>query len=152
MTTATDALTTIQALIVQYQSERGALLPLLHAIQDKLGYIPDSALQPIADALQLSRAEVFGVVSYYHHFRTTPPPQHQLQVCRAEACQAMGSDALWQHACQHNHANVHHEAVYCLGLCATAPAIRWNEQPMARMHPDKLDQLLQQAQGGRHGQ
>ena len=85
---------TIQALIHAHKDEPGALLPLLHDIQDALGYIPESSLAVIGKALNLSRAEVYGVVSYYHHFRQSPSATHTLQVCCAEACQARGANQL----------------------------------------------------------
>lgn len=123
----------------------GALLPILHAIQDELGHVPPAAVAEIAEALNLSRAEVHGVISYYHHFRTEPARAHVVQVCRAEACQACGSDALWEHASRKAaDADVTLEPVYCLGLCATAPALSIDDKPYARVGASKFDHLLAQ--------
>jgi formate dehydrogenase subunit gamma len=130
---------------------QGALLPILHAVQDALGYIPKLAVPEIAAALNLSRAEVHGVVTYYHHFRSEPPGRHVVQICRAEACQAMGADALLDHAqhrlaCQAHHTSADGlyslDAVFCLGLCASSPAIKVDDQLHARMTPAKFDQLM----------
>ena len=109
----------------------GALLPILHAVQERFGYIPDAATPLIAKELNLSRAEVHGVVSFYHDFRTAPPPRLVVKVCRAEACQAVGArqaaQALltnlgldWDQPASDQSVVV--EPVYCLGLCALAPA------------------------------
>ncbi|MGI9133934.1 MAG: formate dehydrogenase subunit gamma [Rhodoferax sp.] len=150
---------TIDRLVAQHQDQPGAMLPLLHAVQDELGYIPPSAVAAIARALNLSSAEVHGVISYYHHFRSTPPGEHVVQVCRAEACKAMGADALWAHACTHtgvapaaalhgatcSDGSVTLQPVYCLGLCATAPAMLLDERLHARVSPEEFDRLLQAA-------
>lgn len=132
----------------------GALLPLLHRIQDALGYVPTEAVPLLAQALNLSRAEVHGVLSYYHHFRTQPPGRHVLQLCRAEACQARGGEALWAQACARlGCADAEHggrsadgrlslSAVYCLGLCASSPAMALDTQVHARLSPARLDALL----------
>ncbi|MDP1656483.1 MAG: NAD(P)H-dependent oxidoreductase subunit E [Hylemonella sp.] len=123
----------------------GALLPILHAIQDELGHVPADAVAEIAEALNLSRAEVHGVITYYHHFRSEPAKGTVVQVCRAEACQACGSDALWEHASrQAQNADVTLEPVYCLGLCATAPSMSINDKPYARVSHAKFDHLLAQ--------
>ena len=123
----------------------GALLPILHDIQDELGYVPNDAVADIAEALNLSRAEVHGVISYYHHFRTEAPKGAVVQVCRAEACQSCGSEALWEHASkQAKGQNVTLESVYCLGLCATAPSMSINDKPYARVSHAKFDHLLAQ--------
>src|SRR5438876_5133768 len=82
------------AVLARHAGEPGALLPILHELQDALGHIPRASVPQIAEALNLSRAEVHGVVTYYHHFRAEPPGRHVVQVCCAEACQAMGADAL----------------------------------------------------------
>ena len=116
----------------------GALLPLLHDIQDALGYIPPDAIATVAQALNRSRAEVHGVVTFYHYFRTSPPGRQIVQVCRAEACRSMGSDALWAHACTQIQVN----PVYCLGLCSTAPAITVDDQMHARVSVDHFDRLV----------
>ena len=130
---------------------QGPLLPILHTIQEKFGYIPSDTVQIIADGLALSRAEVHGVISYYHHFRESEPGKNVIQVCKAESCQAMGADALAEHIEKQVGCKLHEtttdkqvtlEPVYCLGLCAQSPAIMFNEQLHARMTPEKFDQLL----------
>lgn len=141
---ATD---TIRAVLDARRQQPGALLPILHDIQDHLGHVPPEAVPAIAEALNLSRAEVHGVTSYYHHFRSEAPQGAVVQVCRAEACQACGSEALWAHASQQVQGQqVTLEPVYCLGLCATAPALSINDQPYARVSPSKFDHLLAQLQ------
>lgn len=145
---------TVQAVLARLAGEPGALLPILHALQDALGHVPGDAVPRIADALNLSRAEVHGVISYYHHFRSTPAPAHTVQICRAEACQSMGGEALLAHARAHLGCGLHHtsgdgaftvEAAYCLGLCACSPALAINGEVHARMTPQKFDALVAQA-------
>lgn len=102
----------------------GPLLPILHAVQARFGYLGESALPAIAEALNLSRAEVHGVVSFYHDFRRSPPRRHNVRLCRAEACQALGAERLYaevESACDGDDA-VSVEPVYCLGICALSPA------------------------------
>jgi formate dehydrogenase subunit gamma len=129
----------------------GALLPILHEIQHSLGFVPPETVPVIADVLNLSRAEVHGVVSYYHHFRSTAPGRHVVQICRAEACQSMNGDALASYAEKRLGCSYHEttadgqfslEAVYCLGLCAQSPAIMIGDQLHAKVTPQKLDALL----------
>ena len=143
---------TVHRLVAAHAQQPGALLPLLHAVQDALGHVPDAAVPAIAEGLNLSRAEVHGVITYYHHFRRVPAGRHVLQVCRAEACQAMGAEALWSHACHRlgtpeggtsADGAVTLEPVYCLGLCAMSPAVALDEAPRARMSAPRLDALLQ---------
>ena len=144
-TLPSPAQTAIRAVLDARRQQPGALLPILHDIQDQLGHVPPEAVAEIAEALNLSRAEVHGVISYYHHFRSEPPKGAVVQVCRAEACQACGSDALWEHASkQAAGQNVTLEPVYCLGLCATAPSMSINDKPYARVSPSKFDHLLAQ--------
>jgi formate dehydrogenase subunit gamma len=146
----------IDELIAQYRDEPGGLLPLLHAVQEALGFVPAEAVGPMARALNLSRAEVHGVITYYHFFRSEKPGRRIVQVCRAESCKAVGADALLAHAekklgCRlhgGNHATrqdgaVTLEPVYCLGLCAMSPAIMIDEKPYARMSLAKFDELAE---------
>lgn len=139
---------TVLATLLAKKQMQGSLLPILHDIQDALGYIPADAVPLIAKELNLSRAEVHGVITFYHHFRQTPPAKKILQICRAEACQAMGAEALWNHACQHLESNpssaseVSLEPVYCLGLCSNSPAVSLNDKAHARMTAAKLARLL----------
>jgi NADH:ubiquinone oxidoreductase subunit E len=118
-------------------------MPVLHGVQDALGYVPSGAVGQIAQALNLSRAEVHGVITYYHHFRQEPARGPVLQVCRAESCRSVGGEALLEQA--HAHGSCTVEAVYCLGLCALSPAVMLQGQPHARVTPAKLDQLLADA-------
>lgn len=144
---------TIQTLVAAKKQMPGALLPILHDIQDAVGYIPAEAVIVIAQALNLSRAEVHGVVTFYHHFRSEPPGRNVLQICRAEACQSMGAEQLWAHACSHlktqggttAEAGFTLEPVYCLGLCSTAPAMALNDKVHARINADKFDRLVNAA-------
>jgi len=129
----------------------GPLLPILHAVQQAFGCVPDAAVPIIAGALNLTRAEVHGVVSFYHDFRPAPPGAHVLRLCRAEACQAAGGDALATQAEQRlgvaigettADGGVSLEAVYCLGLCASGPAAMLDGAPVARLDPARLDRLI----------
>jgi formate dehydrogenase subunit gamma len=144
-TLPSPAQTAIRAVLDTRRQQPGALLPILHDIQDQLGHVPPEAVAEIAEALNLSRAEVHGVISYYHHFRSKAPKGAVVQVCRAEACQSCGSEALWEHASRKVAGqNVTLEPVYCLGLCATAPSMSINDKPYARVNPSKFDYLLAQ--------
>ena len=139
-----DLLATLDALIGANQDRRGALLPLLHAIQAQFGYIPDAAVPRLAQALRQSRADIDGVISFYRGFRRTPPRAHTLRLCRAESCQAMGADTL-AHLLDHALAAdgpVACEPVYCLGNCACAPSLMIDEEVHARVDADRLDALV----------
>ncbi|MGI9025054.1 MAG: formate dehydrogenase subunit gamma [Burkholderiaceae bacterium] len=140
----------VQELLERHRGVPGALMPLLHAIQERLGHMPPSAVPAIAGGLNLSRAEVHGVITYYHFFRQAPAGRHVVQVCRAESCQALGADALLAHAEQVFACKAHStradgevtlEPVYCLGMCALSPAIQIDDRLHARMTPQKLDSL-----------
>ena len=134
---------TLQAVLDTWRDQAGALLPILHELQDRLGYVPAETVDPIAQALNLSRAEVHGVITFYHHFRSEPAQGAVVQICRAEACQSCGSDALWAHAERATAgAGLTLEPVYCLGLCATAPSMSINDQPYARVSVGKFDRLV----------
>jgi formate dehydrogenase subunit gamma len=142
----------IEQLVQQHAHEPGALLPLLHAIQDRLGFIPASSVSHIAQGLNLSRAEVHGVITYYHFFRSTAPGKHVIQVCRAEACQSCGSEELWALAeqllgCKGHETSANGvyslEPVYCLGLCASSPAVQIDDKLHARVSQAKLSRLVQ---------
>ena len=141
----------LKEIIAHYRDVPGGLLPLLHALQEALGYIPAAAVPAIARGLQLSRAEVHGVISFYHDFRSEPAGKHILQICRAEACQAMGSRALEAHAKQRLGIDygdttadgaISLEPVYCLGNCACSPSVRLDDGIHARVDPARLDTLL----------
>lgn len=129
----------------------GALLPILHEIQDTQGYIPADVVPVIAKALNLSRAEVHGVITFYHHFREQPAGRHVVQVCRAEACQSVGADALAEHACRKLGCDFHEttadgqytlEPVYCLGQCATGPSMMIGDRIHARVDAKRFDKLV----------
>lgn len=146
-------LAAVQQAIAGNAALPGALLPLLHAVQDALGHVPAQALPLIARALNLSRADVHGVVSFYHHFRTHPPGRHVVQLCRAESCQAMGAAALEAQAKRRLGIDYHAtsadgaitlEPAYCLGNCALSPALLVDGQLVGRVTPQRLDALFDQ--------
>jgi formate dehydrogenase subunit gamma len=141
----------IRAIVAEHKGLEGPLLPILHAVQEAFGYVPQPAAPIIARELNLSRAEVHGVVTFYHDYRDRPAGRHVLKICRAEACQAMGCEALVRRAearlgveCGGGAANgqVTLEAVYCLGLCAMSPAAMIDGEPVARLNAAKLESLL----------
>jgi len=126
-------------------------MPLLHAVQETCGYVPPDAVELIAKGFNLSRAEVHGVITYYHFFRNTPPGRTVVQVCRAESCKACGADDLMAAVEQRLGIKAHEtradgavtlEPVYCLGLCAQSPAMQVNERVFARVTPARLPTLL----------
>jgi formate dehydrogenase subunit gamma len=142
---------TLVAIIGAQAHLEGALLPILHATQTAFGCVPEAATPIIAGALNLTRAEVHGVISFYHDFRRTLPAPHVVRLCRAEACQASGGDALAAHAERAlgvalggttADGQVRLEAVYCLGLCACGPAAMVDGRPVGRLDPDRLDGLI----------
>lgn len=152
--TASDA--AVRQIIQARRAMPGALLPILHDIQHALGHIPAEAVPMVAEALNLSRAEVHGVISYYHHFRDKPAGRHVVQICRAEACQARGADALAEHArtslgCDFHQATpdgeVMLEPVYCLGHCSVGPNIAIGDELHGRVTPARFDALI----NGRRG-
>jgi len=139
------------SIILNYQTQRGALLPMLHALHDEFGCIEKAAVRLLAKTLNLSRAEVHGVVSFYHDFRETRAGRHMIKICRAEACQAMGADALIAHAERHlstdlgsttNDDAFSLEAVYCLGNCALSPAVMIDKQLHGRVDATRFDALI----------
>jgi formate dehydrogenase subunit gamma len=146
-----ENLSKIDAHIAAHKTMPGALLPLLHAIQDDIGYIPEGAYSPISKALALSIAEVHGVVTFYHHFRTHPAGKHVLQICRAESCQAMGSAKLEAQVKKNLGIDYHEttkdgaitlEPVYCLGNCACSPAVMLDEEVYGHMDADKVAEII----------
>jgi formate dehydrogenase subunit gamma len=135
---------TASAIIAGLAGREGATLPILHALQEAFGCVPEAAEPMIADALNLSRAEIHGVVTFYHDFRRTPPGRHVLKLCRAEACQARGGDALAAEVerglgtpinSTSADGRVTFEAVYCLGLCASGPSLMLDGKLIARVEP-----------------
>lgn len=152
------AVACVRQVLARHADEPGALLPVLHEVQDALGHIPPTVVPQIAQALHLSRAEVHGVITYYRHFRSAPAAGLVVQICRAEACQAMGAEALLAHAQQQLACALHGhspdgaftlEPVYCLGLCASSPAITVGDQVHARVTPQRFDALMAQARSQR---
>jgi len=137
--------------IAAHRDQEGPLLPILQAMQETFGYVPEPAEPLIADALNISRAEVHGVVTFYHDFRHEPAGRHVLKLCRAEACQACGGDALAERAEQKLgikfgetsvDGRVTLEPVYCLGLCSVSPSAMIDGRIVARLDEKKLDALL----------
>jgi formate dehydrogenase subunit gamma len=140
--------------IAAHATQDGATLPILHALQEVFGCVPDGAVQMVAKALNLSRAEIYGVVSFYPDFRDHRPGRHVLKLCRAEACQSMGGEALANHAQQRLGTDwgettkdgvVTLEPVFCLGLCACAPAAMLDRHVVGRLDRERLDALLDSA-------
>ena len=153
MATAISALQTekIETHIAKHKTMPGALLPLLHAIQDDLGFVPEDSYSLISKALSLSVAEVHGVVTFYHHFRRHAVGKHILQICRAESCQAMGSAKLEEQVKKTLGIDFHETTqdgavtllpVYCLGNCACSPAVMLDDEVYGRMNADKVAQLV----------
>ncbi len=143
--------TTVRRLAEAKAAEPGALLPILHSIQDELGYVPETAVGIVAEVLNLSRAEVHGVVTFYHFFRTHPSGKHTLYLCRAEACQSMGSRQLEQYVRKKLGVDFHEttadgrfslEPVYCLGNCACSPAVMVDETVYGRVTPERIDEIV----------
>ena len=139
------------AIVAAHKDLEGPLLSILHAVQEAFGHVPQPAVPIIARELNLSRAEVHGVVTFYHDYRDKPAGRHVLKICRAEACQSMGCETLVRRAearlgveCGSTTANdqVTFEAVYCLGLCAMSPAAMIDGEPVARLNATKLESLL----------
>jgi formate dehydrogenase subunit gamma len=141
----------VVAICARHQASEGPLLPILHDVQAHYGHISDDAIQQIADALNLSRAEVFGVVTFYHDFHREPQRTHSLKVCRAEACQSVGGRDVWaaaSAAADSHHADVQLEAVYCLGNCACAPSIQLDGRTIGRMNAQRVSALFARAGTG----
>lgn len=134
---------TIDAILAQHADREGALLPILHDVQAALGHVSEAAVRAIAVALNLTRAEVHGVVSFYHDFHAAPDPRPVIKLCRAEACQARGSEALA--ASLNATAAVRVEPVYCLGLCSVGPNALIGDAVHARLDPARLAALVEAA-------
>lgn len=145
----------VRTALADHAQRPGALLPILHAVQDTLGYVPPEALALIAHELNLTRAEVHGVVTFYHHFRGTPPGRRIVRICRAEACQALGARALEAHAKKSLGIDFHEttgdgaitlEPVYCLGNCGCGPSVLVGADELhARVTPAAFDELVKAA-------
>jgi len=148
----------VRQALARHHGVPGALLPILHDVQHALGHVPHAALAPIADALNLSRAEVFGVVSFYHYFRHEPSGRARMFLCRAEACQAVGADRLAAHAqatlgIEFNGTTadgaITLESAYCLGNCALGPSLLVGGDLHGRVTPQRFDEIVAGVQGDR---
>lgn len=144
---------TIRRIVADLKDRPGPLIEVLHSVQSALGYVPPGAVPLLADALNLSRAEVHGVVTFYHYFRQTPPGRHIVSLCRAEACQSMGAEELAEHAKGRLGVGFHEttsdgsfslEPVYCLGNCACSPAAMIDGRLYGRVTPERFDALIEE--------
>jgi formate dehydrogenase subunit gamma len=142
---------TVLRIVGELKSRPGPLLEVLHAIQAALGYVPEAAVPVVAQELNLSRAEVHGVVTFYHYFRHTPPGKHVVSLCRAEACKSMGADDLAEHAKLSLGVDFHEttndgqfslEPIYCLGNCALSPAAMVDDRLYGRLTPERFDAVI----------
>lgn len=144
-------------LIEQYRSQAGACLPILHALQEEFGHVPVEAVPLVANALNLTRAEVHGVVSFYHDFRRAPAGRHVLKLCRAEACQAVGAEALAEQVKARFGTDFHGtsadgkltlDPVFCLGNCACGPSAMLDDRILGRVDLKKIEQHLARRAAG----
>lgn len=141
----------VAEIVTAHQGMEGPLLPILHEVQAAFGHVPQAALPQIAEALRMTRAEVHGVITFYHDFRAAPAGKHVLKLCRAEACQSMGADRVAAHAQARLGVDWHEttpdgrvtlEPVYCLGLCACAPAAMVDGRVVGRVDEARVDALI----------
>ncbi|WP_239149721.1 formate dehydrogenase subunit gamma [Streptomyces sp. SID12501] len=140
----------VRRVVADHRDQRGALLPVLHAVQAELGHVPQEAIPVLADELNLSRADVHGVVTFYHDFRREPAGRTTVRICRAEACQALGADRLVNYARESGltlgetsaDGSVTVEQVFCLGNCALGPAVEANGRLYGRVGPARLGSIL----------
>jgi formate dehydrogenase subunit gamma len=144
----------VRDIVATHRGQRGALLPILHSIQEALGCVPPEAIPVLADELNLSRADVHGVVSFYHDFRATPAGRTTVRICRGEACQAVGAERLVDHLRDHCgmslgdtsiDGSVTVEQVFCLGNCALGPAAQVNGRLRGRLDEARLSAILEEA-------
>ncbi len=149
--TAIDWEPAVAIAVEENRHRPGALLPILHAVQHQLGHVPPDSIPAIASALNLSRAEVHGVVSFYHDFRSEAPGRHLVHICRAEACQSMGADGLADYARQRLGVDFHGttlngavslEPIYCLGNCALSPAMMVDGEVYGRVTPKRFAAVM----------
>ena len=145
-----------EEILHQFESKPELLVQILHAFVERYGYVPPESIRQIAEALNLSRAEVHGVVSFYHDFRTEAPGKHVVKICQAEACQAMGSRALTAHAEKRLGVTLHQtsddgevtlDPIYCLGNCACSPAVMIDDKVYGRVDNQRLDDLIDACRG-----
>ena len=144
----------MQGIFARHVTQEGPLLPILHSVQAEYGFVPANVVPIIADHLNITRAEVHGVISFYHDFRDAPAGKHVIKICRAEACQSVGANALSARALEKlglewggttTNGAITIEAVYCLGLCACGPAAMVDGKVVGRVDGAKLDKLLAEA-------
>ena len=133
----------VDAIVKRFDARPEMLVQILVAIVSEHGWVSDAVIRQLANALNLSRADVHGVVEFYHDFRTAPPGRHVIKICQAEACQSMGSRELVAHAEGNADDDTTVEAAYCLGNCACAPAIMINGKTFGRVDADRYEALLQ---------
>jgi len=145
---------TILRIAQELKDKPGPLLMILHGVQDEVGYVPDAAIPLIADVLNVTRAEVHGVVTFYHDFRREPPGKHIIRICQAESCQAAGSEALTAFAKQRLGVDFHQttkdkactlEPVYCLGNCALSPSVMVDKEVFGRVSKERFDDIVAEA-------
>ena len=146
----TDLSARVAEILDEHQGVEGPLLPILHAVQEAYGHVPAPALEQIAKALDITKAEIWGVMTFYHDFRQEPAGRNVLKLCRAESCQARGADRLAAHAQSRLGVDWHQttpdgrvtlEPVFCLGLCASGPAALVNGKVVARLDEERLDRI-----------
>lgn len=151
MLDSVDTATRVEAILNEHRGMEGALLPILHAIQAEFGYVPQVALPIIAKDLSLSKAEVHGVMSFYHDFRENPAGKHVVKLCRAESCQSMGADRVAAHAQKALGIEWHEttldgrvtlEPIFCLGLCACGPAAMVDGKLVGRVDEARIDAII----------
>lgn len=141
----------IAAIARAHQGTEGPALPVLRAVQEAFGYVPREAVPVIAETLNITRADLHGVMSFYHDLRQAPPGRHVLKLCRAEACQSMGAAALaeaalvrhglhWGETTPDGALTI--EPVYCLGLCSCSPSALFDEEPVGRLDSARLERLI----------
>ena len=149
----TEVASRTMSIIDDLKGLEGPLLPILHEIQEEFGFVPKESLPVIAEALNISNAEVHGVVTFYHDYRNHPAGRHVLKVCRAEACQSMGGDAIAAQIQQRLGIGFHEtardnsvtlEPVYCLGLCACSPSAMLDGEVIGRLDADKIDEIVEE--------
>jgi formate dehydrogenase subunit gamma len=142
----------VRSIVAEHRDDRGALLPILHAVMEDMGYVDPAAIPVLADELNLSRADVYGVVTFYHDFRQTPPGRRTVRICRAEACQAVGAAELADRAQKRlgvgfgettTDGAVTLEQVFCLGNCATGPSVQVDDRLYGRVSPEQLERMLE---------
>lgn len=142
---SSNAESVVRSICADHAGRESPLLPILQEIQARLGYLSNKTVRVVADELNVTRAEVFGVVSFYHDFKRSPQAAHTLKVCRAEACQAVGGRELWATASAHaerGKVSVAVEPVYCLGNCACGPSVQFDGHTMGHMDAERVSTLL----------